>query len=200
MLRFIFKAKNRIYKLIDIQFKKLQIVEWKALYKNRFYLKSGFDFGNLFSLNFDISNSLVQIGNSVTFRDYCIIRSGCDSKLSIGNNVFFNSNCSINCFDEITIGNDCLFGEAVKFYDANHNYKNADVLISSQGWNTGKIKIGNNCWFGANVIILKNVSIGNNVVIGANCLVYKSIPDDCVVTCNQQLKIDVKNKTNIGNG
>lgn len=192
MLRFIFKVKNRICKFINFQFKKLQIVEWKTLYKDRFYLKSGFDFGNLFSLNFDISNSSIQIGSCVTFRDYCTIRSGCDSKLSIGNNVFFNSNCSINCFDEITIGNDCLFGEAVKFYDANHNYKNLNVLISNQGWNTGKIKIGNNCWFGANVIILKNVTIGNNVIIGANCLVYKSIPNDSVVISNQQLNISIK--------
>jgi acetyltransferase-like isoleucine patch superfamily enzyme len=192
MIKLIFKIKNWFSRKLTLFFKKIQIFEWSVLHRNRFFLKKGFDFGNSFSLYFDVSNSIIEIGTSVVFRDFCTIRSGTSSKLSIGDNVFFNSNCSINCFDEITIGNDCLFGESVKFYDANHNYKDASKLISEQGWNTGKIKIGNNCWFGANVIVLKNVTIGNNVIIGANCLVYKSIPDDSIVTSNQQLDINIK--------
>ena len=47
--------------------------------------------------------------------------------------------------------------------------------------NFGKIKIGNNCFIGAESIILKNVTIGNNCIVGAGSVVSKSVPDGCVV-------------------
>jgi acetyltransferase-like isoleucine patch superfamily enzyme len=112
-----------------------------------------------------------------------------DGELIIGDRVFFNNNCSINCFNNIVIGNDCQFGEGVKFYDVDHNYKEKNALISAQGYNKGVIKIGPNCWFGSNVTILKNVSIGNNVVIGANCVIHECIPSDSVVTNSTELKV-----------
>lgn len=44
----------------------------------------------------------------------------------------------------------------------------------------GKIKIGNNVWFGQNVTILKGVTVGDNVIIGAGSIVSKSIPSNSV--------------------
>lgn len=44
----------------------------------------------------------------------------------------------------------------------------------------GKIKIGNNVWFGENVTVLKGTEIGDNVIIGANSIVTRNIPSDCV--------------------
>ena len=40
----------------------------------------------------------------------------------------------------------------------------------------GYIKIGQNCFIGANSTILCNVSIGDNCIIGANSLITKDIP------------------------
>lgn len=40
----------------------------------------------------------------------------------------------------------------------------------------GKIKIGNNCFIGANSSIMPNVEIGDNCVVGACSLVTKNIP------------------------
>jgi acetyltransferase-like isoleucine patch superfamily enzyme len=62
-------------------------------------------------------------------------------------------------------------------------------LVSDQGYNIGEITIGNNCWIGSNVIILKDVTIGDNVVIGAGCIIHKSIPSDSVVRNQQNLLI-----------
>lgn len=39
-------------------------------------------------------------------------------------------------------------------------------------------KIGNNCYIGPNVIVVKGVTIGDRVVVGANSLVLKNIPSD----------------------
>ena len=122
----------------------------------------------------------IDIGN-VTFRENCMIRVRQAGMLNLGNNIGFNRGCSINCLNSITIGDDCLFGESVKLYDHNHRFRDNTELIERQGYTLGKISIGNNCWIGSNVVILKNVTIGDNVVIGANCLVYKDVPSNTLV-------------------
>jgi acetyltransferase-like isoleucine patch superfamily enzyme len=108
--------------------------------------------------------------------------------LSIGENCFFNNNCSINCLGQIKIGNNNQFGESVLFYDHNHRYLDKQQFISDQGFNIGKITIGNNCWIGSNVVILKDVAIGDNVVIGAGCVIHKSIASDTKVVNQQNLE------------
>lgn len=103
---------------------------------------------------------------------------------------FFNNNCSINCLESITIGKDCLFGESVKLYDHNHIFSSIDEPISSQGFKTKPIVIGNNVWIGSNCIILKGVTIGDNVVVGANCLIYKDIPSNSIVKNNASIIVE----------
>lgn len=113
-----------------------------------------------------------------------------NGKVNIGDNVFFNNYCSINCLGTVKIGDNTIFGEGVKLYDHNHRYKDKNGFIKNQGFNIGKITIGKNCWIGSNTIILNNVEIGDNVVIGANCLIYKSIPDNSIVKNNSSLSIE----------
>ena len=38
------------------------------------------------------------------------------------------------------------------------------------------VVIGNDCWFGANVVVCPGVTIGDNCVIGAGSVVVKDIP------------------------
>ena len=40
------------------------------------------------------------------------------------------------------------------------------------------MKIGSNCWFGANVTVCPGVTIGDNCVIGAGSVVTCDIPPD----------------------
>lgn len=44
----------------------------------------------------------------------------------------------------------------------------------------GKVSIGNNVWFGENVMVLKNVTIGDNCIIGAGSIVTRDIPSNSV--------------------
>lgn len=187
MLGFLFRVKRKIKTLFAEINSSYKCVEWHALYSGRFITGTNLEFGKLFGLYFDASASSVQIGKNVHFRDFCQLRSGMNGQLKIGNRVFFNNSCSITCFHSIIIGDDCQFGEGVKFYDHNHRYKATDKLINEQGYSTGIIKIGNNCWFGSNVVILKNVTIGDNVVIGAGCVIHQSIPSGSVIINKQQL-------------
>ncbi len=48
----------------------------------------------------------------------------------------------------------------------------------------GKIKVGNNVFFGINCLILYNTTIGDNCIIGAGSVVRGQIPDNSVVFGN----------------
>lgn len=74
-------------------------------------------------------------------------------------------------------------------YDHNHNWQDKSQLISDQGYTIGSIEIGNNCWIGSHVVILKDVKIGNNVIVGAGCVLFKSIPSNSIVMNQQNLTI-----------
>lgn len=106
---------------------------------------------------------------------------GKNAKLNIGEGVFFNNRCSVNCLNSIEIGDNTIFGENVQLNDSNHQFKLSKIPFKEQEYSYGTIEIGNNCWIGSNVIILKNVSIGNNVVIAANTVVTKDIPENTLV-------------------
>jgi len=184
---FIFKLFRRLSAFLQKINLRLRIYYFKTLYKSRLSVLNHFICGRLFELHFDASSSRVAIGSEVQFRNYCQVRSGMDGELFIGNNVFFNNFCSITCFHSITIGNNCQFGEGVKFYDHNHLYKNTDKAINQQGYSKGSIRIGENCWLGSDVIVLKDVEIGNNVVVGAGCIIHRSIPSNTVVMNKQEI-------------
>ena len=49
---------------------------------------------------------------------------------------------------------------------------------------TDPVKIGKNCWIGANVTICPGVTIGENSVIGAGGLVLHDVPENSVAARN----------------
>lgn len=109
-----------------------------------------------------------------------------NAKVSLGKGVFFNNGCSVNCRQEISIGDDCLFGEGVKMYDHDHRFRNPDKPIASQGFKCSPIRIGNNVWVGSSTVILKGVTIGNNVIIGAGCVIDSDIAPMTIVKRNEE--------------
>ena len=102
--------------------------------------------------------------------------------LMIGNNVFFNRNTIVVCREQVTIGDNCIIGPNVCVYDHDHIF---DASGIKEGFKTRPVRIGNNCWIGAGVIILKGSIIGNNCVIGAGTVVTGMIPDGSIVKSNR---------------
>ncbi len=99
--------------------------------------------------------------------------------IEIGENFYSNHNLTILDCAKITFGDNVFIGPNCAFYTAFHPL---DYKTRNKGLEYAKpIKVGNNVWFGGNVVVLYGVTIGNNVVIGAGSLVNKDIPDNCVV-------------------
>lgn len=125
----------------------------------------------------------IQIGKHVTFRKNFYINMTKNARLIIGDNVFFNSFCSINCHDQIIIGNNTQFGQNVYLFDHDHDY---GFDLSKKFFKTEKINIGSNCWIGANTIILKGSNIGNNTIIGCSSVIKEKIDNDVVYIQKRQ--------------
>ena len=123
----------------------------------------------------------IIIGKKVTFRKSFYIFIENNGLLRIGNNCFFNNYCSINVHKSVSIGSDCIFGENVKIYDHNHIFKYKNKLIRKQGFKLKEVKIGDNCWIGSNVIILKGVTIGDNCVIAAGQVVKRDVASNKIL-------------------
>lgn len=110
--------------------------------------------------------------------------------LEIGENCFFNNDCSITCFGKISIGDNSIFGENVKIYDQNHRFSENKKIFSEQGYSIGEVHIGKNCWIGSNVVILKGTRIGDNCVIGAGVVLSGEIKSNTIIknTCNYTME------------
>jgi len=165
-------------------------VKFEILNKGTLIIGNNFNFGDYSLIKFFQADSSLFLGNNVTARRACLLQLF-GGRMEIGNNVFFNNNCSISCFGEIKIGDGTMFGENVKLYDHNHKYEIASrqLNIHPNEFAVGKILIGKNCWIASNVIILNNVTIGDNVIIGAGCIIYKSVPSNTIVKNKQDLLI-----------
>ena len=115
-------------------------------------------------------------------------------KIDFGKNIYFNEVPFILKPENISLGDNCSFGENTKFY--NHtSIKIGDDFLGAPGISflTGghnpetyeninrPISVGKNCWFGYNVTILPGVNIGDNVTIAACSVVTKDVENNCIV-------------------
>ncbi|WP_353674404.1 acyltransferase [Synechocystis sp. LKSZ1] len=153
---------------------------WKILYQKQVQIHN---FMKVFAgprceLILTGENALFEIKGRLILRKDASININ-DGSLILGNQVFFNRGCSINCHYKIEIGEGCIFGENVLLYDHDHNFKE-EGLFQSQGFSKKEIIIEDNVWIGSGTIILKGTYIGKNSVIGAGSLVKSNIPPNTI--------------------
>ncbi len=130
----------------------------------------------------------IKIGKGIRFRRRLKIIIEKDGFLEIGENNFFNHDCTITCLKNISIGNNNLFGENVKIYDHNHVF-NGNERDLREKFKTNSILIGNSNWIGTNVVILKNSSIGDRNVIGAGVVLDEKVDSYNVVKTTNGISI-----------
>lgn len=101
----------------------------------------------------------------------------------IGQRFFGNFNLTIQDDGEVTIGDDCNFGPNVTIVTPVHPLiaDERRFVTTESGehkrfcW-AKPVRIGSNCWFGANVVVCPGVTIGDGCVIGAGAVVTRDIP------------------------
>ena len=113
------------------------------------------------------------------------LRIDFDGQLFLGEKVFINDNCTINCVNKISIGKHTKIAPNVCINDHDHNYKN----VSNQHLVKGEVVIGENVWIGSNVVILRNTHIGNNAVIAAGSVVKGNVPANTLFLNKKEEKL-----------
>lgn len=128
----------------------------------------------------------VRFGKRTTFRSRFGVTVEKNGQVDIGEECFFNDDCSIACMGHVKIGAGTIFGANVRIYDHNHHFSDPERPIKEQGFAIGEVHIGRHCWIASNVTLLKGCWIGDNCMIGAGCVIAESIPDNTVVKLVQQ--------------
>ena len=106
---------------------------------------------------------------------------GCHT--TVGEGCFMNFNFTVQDDAKVTIGDHNNFGPNVTIVTPLHPMLPDERrgMECSDGETrflcyAKPVTIGNDCWFGANVVVCPGVTIGDNCVIGAGAVVTKDIP------------------------
>lgn len=100
----------------------------------------------------------------------------------VGENFYMNHNGVILDAAKVEFGDNVFIGPNCGFYTAGHPI---EIELRNKGLEYAKsIKVGNNVWFGGNVVVLPGITIGDNVTIGAGSVVTKDIPSNVIAHGN----------------
>lgn len=154
------------------------------------------------------SKSHISCGSGLTINDGCYINALCKNGVSIGNNFSLGRNSTIECTGvirdlgdsliigddvgisanafvsvrgKVSIGNSTIFGPGVKIFAENHIFTDKSTPIYLQGASKQGVSIGEDCWIGADAVILDGVTIGKGCVVAAGAVVNKDVPDYSIV-------------------
>ena len=97
--------------------------------------------------------------------------------ITVGKNVFINSDCKFQDQGGIFIDDGVLIGHGVVLATLNHDMDPA----KRQQLHPAPIHIGKNVWIGANAVICAGVHIGDNAVVAAGAVVVKDVEPNTVV-------------------
>lgn len=151
----------------------------------------------------DLSSSVSLIDGSkpadITLDDHVwmwgTLTSQSGGRIAMGKYSKIGANSHINAVESVVIGDYTAIAENVHISDNNNHpvspsfrkYMRQQGADDSRLWKHSAhspVVLGQNCWIGRNVSILKGVTIGDNSVIAANSVVTKSIPANCIAAGN----------------
>lgn len=119
------------------------------------------------------------------------VRLTSGATLSIGDHTYINRSASIDCTQEITIGDCCAISDNVQILDSDFHPMTYNGKTSTM---SKPVHIGNHVWIGRSAIILKGVTIGDGAIVGAGSVVTRDVPARCLVAGNPARVI----KENVG--
>ncbi|MEI6828812.1 MAG: DapH/DapD/GlmU-related protein [Synechococcaceae cyanobacterium ELA445] len=115
--------------------------------------------------------------------DALSIKGGIDTErkhqIVIGRNVQIGDRVHLASAKELIIGSNTLIASNVFISDHDHgtsDYRSMLLPPIERNLACASVAIGESCWIGQNVCILKGVSLGNNCIVAAGAVVTRSFP------------------------
>jgi len=126
---------------------------------------------------------LAEVGEGTFMLGPIRFHYGCHTR--VGAHCFMNFNFTVQDDAPVTIGDHNNFGPNVTIVTPMHPMlaEERRSMICSDGVErflcyAKPVTIGNDCWFGANVVVCPGVTVGDNCVIGAGSVVTRDIPSN----------------------
>ncbi|MEE1111221.1 MAG: acyltransferase [Alphaproteobacteria bacterium] len=145
------------------------------------------------SIRIDANNTNITISDTVYKIRNLHINACCGDNQSvfIGRNFHcFGVNIQLN--EEkasVNIGNDCLFSNSISIWPTDGH----SILDKKTGkilnHITQPVSIGDNCWIGEGVRILKNAQIPSNTIVGGGSVVAKKFDEEYTVIAGNPAKV-----------
>ncbi|MCD7738778.1 MAG: acyltransferase [Lachnospiraceae bacterium] len=126
------------------------------------------------------NGGVLKLGRKVRIHSGGKIRVTRNAICTFGDNVKVNYGCMFFCLQEISIGEGTEFGPNVLVYDHDHDFR-CEGGLKKEKFRYSPVKIGQNCWIGANTVILRGSVIGDNSVIAAGSVVTGNVPADSIL-------------------
>ena len=126
-------------------------------------------------VSFSGHNIHLIIGSNCNLNGIKILLYGDNNKIIIGNNVFLNGSriqpITINACEGkiISIGDNCIFSNNIEIHTT--DYHTIFDKDSNRTNHASDINIGEHCWIGLRVVILKGSSLPSNTIVGAGTIV-----------------------------
>ena len=150
----------------------------KRLGKEKSFLRKGMRLGKTFKF---CGNDLRLFGTPEILSP---------ERLIVGNNCRINSKVFINARNGVTIGDDVTLSYGSKIISIGYDVEYWMSTGEKRHTENTSVKIGNNCWIGADAIVLPGVNItGDYVVVAAGAVVTKDITESRVVVAGVPAKI-----------
>lgn len=116
----------------------------------------------------------------------------CGEEVNIERGAYYTKDCSIgrgsglgiNSYisGTVVIGEDVMMGPECRIYTVNHCTDNLEIPMCQQGVTVERpVRIGNDVWIGARVMILPGVQVGCHAILAAGAVVTKDVPEYAIV-------------------
>lgn len=129
------------------------------------------------NVRFEIAKgALLSLGQGVYISEGCRLTVTEGAILQVGDAVYFGKDCMIVARERIEIGEHSLLANEVALYDHDHVFTDPHRPIADQGFRTGAIRIGENCWVATRAVVTRGVTVSEHVVLGANSVLTKDAP------------------------
>lgn len=113
-------------------------------------------------------------GNNVTIYDSTTVVGD----VKIGDNTWIGPFCSLDGNGGLTIGSCCSISLGCQLLT--HDTIKWALSGGKEKYEYGPTKIGNYCFLGSYVVVLKGVTVGDHCLIGAGAIVDKDVPENSI--------------------
>lgn len=140
------------------------------------------------SFSFHSNNSVIEIGCE-SHMNLDIICGDENSVFSIGENCHAVGIEAVLCGNTVKIGSNCMFSKEIIIQEDTHSvldYETHKILNREKT----VLTIGNHCWIGRGVTLLKKAAIPNDCIVACDSVVTKQFNQEhCVIAGNPAMLV-----------